>query len=84
MLSLGLSPGTHRILNLNSFLAELPKFVEIVAYCLNSNHYHLLLKQLQDNGITKFMHKLGTGYTQYLTPNITAQEPFFKGHIKLC
>jgi len=29
------------------------------------NHLHLLLRQLKDNGITKFMAKLGTGYGGY-------------------
>ncbi|HBI17341.1 MAG TPA: hypothetical protein DDY52_04330, partial [Candidatus Moranbacteria bacterium] len=39
--------------------------VEIIAYCLNPNHYHFILKQLEENGITKFMHKLSTSYTMY-------------------
>ncbi len=39
--------------------------VEILCYCLMPNHFHLVLKQLKPNGISKFMHKLGTGYTLY-------------------
>ena len=41
------------------------KLVEIIAYCLNPNHYHLLLKQNIAGGISKFMQKLGQGYTAY-------------------
>ena len=40
--------------------AELPvpALVEIIAYCLNPNHYHLILKQNSEKGIERFMHKL--------------------------
>ena len=39
--------------------------VLIGAYSLMPNHFHLLLKELEPGGVTKFMHKLGTGYTMY-------------------
>ncbi|MFH1295197.1 MAG: transposase [bacterium] len=39
--------------------------VEIHAFCLMDNHYHLLLKQILKNGISEFMHDIGTGYTNY-------------------
>jgi len=39
--------------------------VDILAFCLMPNHFHLLLQQKRDNGIVKFMQKLGTGYTMY-------------------
>ena len=39
--------------------------VEILLFTLMPNHFHLLLKQKQENGIVKFMQKLGTGYTNY-------------------
>lgn len=39
--------------------------VSIGAYCLMGNHYHLLLKETNDGGITSFMQKLGTAYTMY-------------------
>ena len=39
--------------------------VEIFAFCLMKNHYHLLVRQRKENGIPIFMQKLGTGYTMY-------------------
>ena len=39
--------------------------VAIGAYCLMPNHFHLLVKELDGNGITTFMRKLGTAYTMY-------------------
>lgn len=62
------------------------KLVEFVCYCLNPNHYHFLLKQLIDDGIKKFMHRVGTGYTKYFnnkydrTGNLF-QKPFKAIHI---
>lgn len=41
------------------------KLVEVVLFCLMPNHIHLLLKQLKEGGITKFMNKFGAGYPAY-------------------
>lgn len=41
------------------------RLVSIGAYCLMPNHYHLLLKEIFEGGITQFMRKLGTAYTMY-------------------
>ena len=41
------------------------KIVEIWVFCLMPNHIHLLVKQIQDDGITKFMSKIGTGLGGY-------------------
>jgi putative transposase len=43
--------------------------VNILAYCLMPNHYHFLVKQIDDNGITDFMHNLNTSYTKYFNLN---------------
>lgn len=39
--------------------------VEILAFCLMSNHYHLILREITSGGISMFMKKLGNGYTAY-------------------
>lgn len=39
--------------------------VEIICYCLMPNHIHIALKSESESNITKFMHKLCTGYTMY-------------------
>jgi hypothetical protein len=39
--------------------------VKILAYCLRDNHFHLLLKEITKGGISKFMRKLGDGFTCY-------------------
>lgn len=39
--------------------------VEIIAFCLMPNHYHLVLRQLVDGGTALFMKKLGDSYVGY-------------------
>ena len=51
--------------------------VEIIAFCLMPNHYHILIKQKVDNGIVRFMQKLGTGYTNYFNKKFRADSRQF-------
>jgi len=41
------------------------KLVEVLAFCFMPNHIHLLVRQLKNGGITKFMRKVGAGYGRY-------------------
>ncbi len=41
------------------------KFVEILVFCFMPNHIHLLVRQLKDGGISKFMQKVGIGLSKY-------------------
>lgn len=55
--------------------------VEILAFVLMPNHYHLILRQLQKNGIVDFMQKLG-GYTMYFNKVNQRVGPLFQGSFK--
>lgn len=39
--------------------------VEVLVFCLMPNHIHLLLRQLKDKGISKYIQKIGSGYPVY-------------------
>lgn len=39
--------------------------VDIGVYCLMSNHFHLLIREKEENGISLFMQKVMTAYTMY-------------------
>ena len=58
------------------------KLVEIIAYCLLPNHYHLLIKETREGGITEFMRKMGTGYTMYFNKKNERVGPLFQGKFK--
>ncbi|MCX6730198.1 MAG: transposase, partial [Candidatus Portnoybacteria bacterium] len=53
--------------------------VEVLAFCFMPNHIHLLLKQIKDNGITKFMRKVGTGYAGYFNNKYKKRGHLFQG-----
>ena len=56
--------------------------VNIVCYCLMPNHFHLILQQRVRNGITKFMRKIGTGYTMYFNTKNERRGVLFEGAFK--
>lgn len=57
--------------------------VEIVAYCLNPNHYHLLLKQIAVGGISEFMKRVGGGYASYFNSRHERSGTLFQGRYKV-
>ena len=68
-----------------SHVLSLPKnkpLVSIGAWCLMPNHFHLLVKQEIDGGITKFMKKIGTGYSMYFNAKYKRQGALFGGLFK--
>jgi len=56
--------------------------VEIVAYCLNPNHYHFILKQVKEKGIEKFMHKVGVSHSKYFNKKNKRSGSLFQGKFK--
>lgn len=56
--------------------------VEILAFCLMPNHFHLFLRQLVDDGISGFMRKLGVGYVMYFNKKNKRVGPLFQGRFK--
>lgn len=58
------------------------KLVNFVAFCLNPNHYHFLITPLVENGVEKFMQRLGTGYTLYFNKKEKRSGSLFQGKFK--
>jgi len=56
--------------------------VDIGAYCLMPNHFHILLKEKTENGISKFMKKLSTGYSMYFNKRYERTGRLFEGTFK--
>lgn len=54
----------------------------IMADCLMPNHFHLLVEETRDGGISKFMHKLGTGYAEYFNHKHERVGGLFQGRFK--
>ncbi|MDA2922084.1 transposase, partial [Patescibacteria group bacterium AH-259-L07] len=56
--------------------------VNMICFCLMPNHYHLILEQLIDSGIPRFMHKLSTGYTNSFNLKYDRVGSLFQGRYK--
>jgi len=61
---------------------EREPLVDVIAYCLNPNHYHFILKQVREKGIERFLHKLGTSYTKYFNKKNGRSGSLFQGVFK--
>lgn len=56
--------------------------VELLAYCLMPNHFHLLVYQKIPDGITKLMRQLGTAYSMVFNRRHNRIGPLFQGRYK--
>ena len=56
--------------------------VEVTCFCLMPNHFHLLLKQIKENGISIFLSKLTNSYTKYFNTKHKRVGPLFQGSFK--
>lgn len=51
--------------------------VSILSYCLMPNHFHLILHENTEGGISKFMGKLLTAYSMYFNTKYERSGPLF-------
>lgn len=58
------------------------KIIEIICYCLMPNHYHLLIKQLEDNGVSEFINRVFNSYTKYFNTKHNRVGPLLQGQFK--
>ena len=63
-------------------IQERDVLVEILVFTLMPNHFHLMLRQVQENGIVRFMQKLGTGYAMYFNKKYERVGCLFQGPFK--
>jgi len=54
----------------------------IGAYCLMPNHFHILVRETSENGITKFISKILTSYSMYFNKKYNRSGRLFEGTFK--
>jgi len=57
--------------------------VELLAFCFMPNHVHLLVRQVTDGGISKFMRKIGAGYSAYYNRKYKRVGHVFQGRYRI-
>lgn len=57
--------------------------VTILAYCMMPNHYHLVVRCNDvDGGLSKYMQRIGGGYTMYFNKKNQRSGSLFQGNFK--
>lgn len=56
--------------------------VELLAYCLMPNHFHLLFYLKQEDGIRMLMHDVSTAYVRYFNDKYHRVGPLFQDRFK--
>ncbi len=68
--------------NIIKSLHSLPKKVEIISFVFMPNHFHFLLKQTTDNGMSSFVSQFTNSYTRYFNTKHERVGPLFQGVFK--
>ena len=58
------------------------KLVDVFSYCFMPTHFHFLLKQTEDNGISKFISQFENSYTRYFDTRNERQGGIFLNQFK--
>jgi putative transposase len=58
------------------------KRVAVGCYVIMPNHFHILVKEINEGGITSFMEKLTTGYSMYFNTRYKRSGALFQGRFK--
>ena len=67
------------------FLRKMKQYLtglEMVCYCLMPNHYHMVLRSISENAISRFILRLSTSYTQTMNLKYERSGVLFQGTFK--
>lgn len=63
-------------------IKEGQKLVDVLSYCLMPNHFHFLLRQRLENGISEFLSNFSNSYTRYFNIKHQRNGALFQGIFK--
>lgn len=58
------------------------KLVDVLCYAIMPNHYHILLKENIENGITNFVHRCNISVAKYINTKTERRGPLFESLFK--
>jgi len=61
---------------------NIEKLVQIICYCFMPTHIHLVLKQLKDGGISKFVNNILNSYSHYFNIKHNRKGHLWEGRFK--
>lgn len=75
-------PSEKQVSFIEQFAKQDNKQVSLTAYCLMPNHFHFLVKQTKENGISNFLSKFTNSYTKYFNTKHERVGPLVQGVFK--
>lgn len=79
----------HPLINLPNYpfvrprpLTNIAGEVDLLAYCLMPNHFHLLIKQYTSDGMTKLLRRTATTFSMYFNKRYKRVGYLFQGRYK--
>ena len=73
----------HSVLTLNREEITQNRTVELIAFALMPNHFHLMIKEVKTGGIATFMQRLQNSYTKYYNIKNELNGHLFQGPYRL-
>jgi REP element-mobilizing transposase RayT len=58
------------------------RFVEVLNFCIMPNHFHLSVRSVTDDGISKYMHRVSSAYAAFFNKKYGRSGHVFQGAYK--
>lgn len=75
-----LRSGNYRYKNL--LYLKQTSIIKFITYCLMSDHYHLLIKILKDNFLSKYINDIENSFTRYFNIKFNRKGPLWQSAFK--
>jgi putative transposase len=69
----------HRVFNTSTKKIVENRYIELVAFTLMPNHFHLILHELKEGGISQYMQRVLNAYTKYFNTKYNISGHLFQG-----
>ena len=72
----------HRVFNIDKKIQQNiinNRFVELTSFCLMPNHFHLIIQEVEENGIARYMQRVLNSYTKYYNTKYQKSGHLFQG-----
>lgn len=56
--------------------------VDLIGFALMPNHFHLIIGEIKENGISRYLHKLSTAYAKYFNTKYKVSGHLFQGNFR--
>lgn len=81
-INLGLFLKSNRDYFPNILLPKTDNLVKIISYCLMPDHYHLLLKIVKDNLLSKYINDVENSFSRFFNTRFKRKGPLWEGRFK--